>query len=139
MKVVDTARQMRPIVEQAVQSLDDNAALQVIPLYPKWTAGAEYEADKRLRHGDKLWRVRQKHMSQTGWEPGAPGTESLFAEVCEAHTGALDDPIPYDGNMELVEGTYYIQNGVTYLCSRSTGQPVYHALADLVGLFVEVI
>ena len=45
---------------------------------------------------------------------------------------------PYDGNMELFAGLYYVQNGVTYLCNRNTGQPVYNALADLVGLYVEV-
>lgn len=139
MNAVEMARQMRPIVEQAVQSLDDNTALQVVHLYPKWAAGIEYEVDRRLQHGGKLWKVRQKHRSQRGWEPGAAGTESLFAEVCESHTGTLDDPIPYDGNTELLEGKYYSQNGVTYLCTRSTGQPVYAALADLVGLYVEVV
>ena len=31
------------------------------------------------------------------------------------------------------------RDGVTYLCNRSTGQPVYNALAELVGhYFVEV-
>ena len=43
-----------------------------------------------------------------------------------------------DGNMELFEGLYYIQNGIVYLCTRNTEQPVYHALSDLVGLYVEV-
>ena len=40
--------------------------------------------------------------------------------------------------MELTEGLYYSQNGIVYLCIRSSGQPVYHALSDLVGLYVEV-
>ena len=31
------------------------------------------------------------------------------------------------------------QDGVTYLCNRNTGQPVYNALADLVGLYVETV
>lgn len=30
------------------------------------------------------------------------------------------------------------QGGVTHLCNRNTGWPVYNALADLVGLYVEV-
>jgi hypothetical protein len=37
-----------------------------------------------------------------------------------------------------VGGKYYIQNGVTYICTRSTGAPVYHDLVHLVGLYVEV-
>ena len=41
--------------------------------------------------------------------------------------------------MELTAGLYYTQGGVTYLCNRSTGQPVYNALSELVGLYVEAI
>ena len=28
------------------------------------------------------------------------------------------------------------QSGMTYLCNRDTGNPVYHALVELVGLYV---
>ena len=49
------------------------------------------------------------------------------------------DPIPYDGNMALMAGLYYIQNGVTYLCNRDTINPVYNALVDLVGVYVEAV
>ena len=63
---------------------------------------------------------------------------ALYIVIDVAHSGTQDDPIPYDGNMELTEGLYYTQGGVTYLCNRSTGQPVYNALAELVGLYVEV-
>lgn len=44
---------------------------------------------------------------------------------------AMAGPIPYDGNMELFAGLYYVQNSVTYLCNRNAGQPVYNALDDL--------
>ena len=49
------------------------------------------------------------------------------------------DPIPYSGNMELGAGKYYTQDGVLYKCTTGTGQPVYHALAELVGIYVEVV
>ena len=72
-----------------------------------------------------------------GWDPvNAP---ALWEQINETHTGTEDDPIPYDGNMALTAGLYYIQDGVTYLCNRNTGQPVYNALADLVGLYVTVV
>ena len=38
--------------------------------------------------------------------------------------------------MALKAGKYYSQSGKTYLCNRDTGNPVYNALADLVGLYV---
>ena len=40
--------------------------------------------------------------------------------------------------MALEAGLYYTQGGVVYLCNRDTGQPVYNALDELVGIYVEV-
>ena len=45
----------------------------------------------------------------------------------------------YDSNMALESGKYYTQSGMTYLCSRDTVNPVYNALSELVGIYVEVI
>lgn len=53
--------------------------------------------------------------------------------------GTADDPIPYEGNMALENGKYYSQDGVVYRCTRDTGNPVFHALSELVGLYVEAI
>ena len=41
--------------------------------------------------------------------------------------------------MVLENGKYYSQGGMTYLCTRDSGSPVYHALKDLVGLYVEAV
>lgn len=131
------AVKMRGIIEQAVQSLDDNTALEVVNLYPAWEPEKAYAAGSKVRDNGKLWRVRegQAHTSQTGWEPeNAP---ALFEEICETHTGTVDDPIPYDGNMALTSGLYYSQDGVVYLCNRDTVNPVYNALSELVGIYVE--
>ena len=38
---------------------------------------------------------------------------------------------------EMESGKYYSQGGAVYLCTRDTVNPVYSALADLVGLYVE--
>lgn len=117
-------------------------ALKHRDYYPEWgdenaPMGKEVDAGFRLRHGGTLYEVIQPHALQADWAPGA-GTESLYKVVQEEHAGTPDDPIPYAGNMELEEGKYYTQDGATYLCTRSTGQPVYHTLAELVGLYVEV-
>lgn len=53
-------------------------------------------------------------------------------------SSALAEIIRYSGNMNLTAGLYYIQDDVIYLCNRNTGQPVYNALSELVGLYVEV-
>ena len=116
-------------------AVDDNTALRMKSFYPEWASGVSYALGFKVQYGGKLWRCIQAHTAITGWEPSI-ATASLWETVNETHTGALDDPIPYDGNMALVSGLYYIQNGVIYLCIRDTGNPVYHALSDLVGLYV---
>lgn len=140
MKATDMARQMRPIIEQAMQSIDGNDALTAKVLYPTFDSiiGKTVKHGFKFTYGDKLYKTVQTEITiAEHYRPGE-GTESLYTEICETNAGTLADPIPYEGNMELVEGTYYSQNGVTYLCNRSTGQPVYHNLADLVGLYVTV-
>lgn len=117
--------------------MDDNTALRMTEFYPAWAAGTAYPAGHKLRHAGRLWRVVQEHTSQTGWEPDAAA--SLFEQINETHEGTESDPIPYDGNMALVSGLIYTQDGEFYRCTRDTGNPVYHALADLVGLYVEVL
>lgn len=128
---------LRALIEKASISLSDEDALGGIELFPAWAAGVSYAAGERLRYGEKLYKVLQAHTSQADWTPGS--TPSLYAEVEKPGQGDTpEDPIPYSGNMELLEGKYYAQDGVTYICTRSTGVPVYNALRDLVGLYVEV-
>lgn len=117
--------------------VDDNTALRMRSYYPEWQSGADYPVGYKVRHDCRLWRCRQAHSSITGWEP--PNVASLWEQVCESHTGAEDDPIPYEGNMALVSGLYYTQDGVWYRCIRDTGNPVYHRLEELVGLYVEKV
>ena len=118
-------------------SVDDNTALRMKSFYPEWAAGNAYAAGFKVQRSSKLWRVVQAHTSQTGWEP--ENTASLWEQINETHSGKLDDPIPYEGNMALVNGLHYIQNGVIYRCIRDTVNPVYNALSDLVGLYVVAI
>lgn len=116
-------------------SVDDATALRMVAYYPEWTAGTAYAAGDRLVYNGDLYKVLQAHTAQETWLPGT-GTESLYTRIDEQHDGTKYDPIPYSGNMALEAGKYYSQSGKTYLCNRDTGNPVYHALAELVGLYV---
>lgn len=117
--------------------VDDNTALRMMGYYPQWAAGADYTVGYKVQHGGKLWKCRQAHSAITGWEP--PNVASLWEQVCESHTGAEDDPIPYEGNMALTAGLFYTQDYRLYRCIRDTGNPVYHRLEELVGLYVEEV
>ena len=126
------------LIRQQINGLavDDNTALRMMEFYPEWVSGTDYTVGYKVQRGGKLWRCLQAHTGQTGWEPSM-NTASLWEEICESHAGTLADPIPYSGNMALEAGKYYSQSGAVYLCTRDTVNPVYNALADLVGLYVK--
>lgn len=129
------------LIKQQINALtvDDQTALRMIAFYPDWETDKTYAAGDKLVSGGKLWKVLQAHTSQSTWVPGATGTESLYARIDEVHEGTKYDPIPYEGNMALENSKYYTQDGVLYRCTRDTGNPVYNALSELVGLYVEVV
>ena len=116
-------------------TVDDSTALRMLDFYPEWAAGTAYTVGYKVRRDGKLWRVVQAHTAQVGWEP--ENAASLWEQINETHAVTMDDPIPYSGNMALTAGLYYMQDWVIYLCTRDTGNPVYHALSELVGLYVE--
>ena len=146
------AERIRPLTESEVSRLiiaqqinnltvDDNTALRMVEFYPEWNGLIGQTVDKagfRFTYGGKLYKtIPANHTFQAEWVPGV-GTESLYTRIDETHDGRLYDPIPYDGNMALETGKYYTQDGVKYICTRDTGNPVYHALKDLVGIYVDV-
>lgn len=135
--LIELARKLRPYIEKSAQSLTDTDAVNAVELYPEWTPGMGYTADYKVRRNGKLYRVLQGHTAMVGWEPEkAP---ALYTEINETHAGTLENPIPYEGNMALESGKYYTQDGVIYRCIWDTINPVYHPLADLVGLYVEKV
>lgn len=142
----DEALKMRPIFQKGAQTLDDAEALAVKGIYDEWTELINPDHKNhtvikgfKFRHGNTLYKTEQPEYTFTNiYIPGSTGTESLFSVIDETHAGTLDDPIPYNGNMALKNGKYYSQDGVTYLCTRDTVNPVVSPLTALVGHYVEV-
>ena len=144
MTYTERALQLSPVIEQAAQSLEDSVALASVELFPQWSElvkkGENVKKGFRFQHEGKLYRTEQAEYTFVAhYVPGTAGTESLFSKVDEAHKGTIEDPIPYEKNMEIYDGMYYTQNGVLYLCIRSSGQPMYHDLESLIGIYVEVV
>ena len=150
---LNAVRQNQPMTESEVTRLliaqqinnltvDDNTALRMSEFYPEWNSLIGQTVDKagfRFTCGGKLYKtIPANHTFQADWVPGT-GTESLYTRIDEAHDGTLVDPIPYDGNMALESGKYYIQDYVIYRCTRDTGIPVFNPLAELVGIYVEIV
>ncbi len=131
---------VRLAVKQARTITDDQEALEVKCFYKEWEKqiGKELQVGEYIQYEDKLYRVLQAHVAQIEWIPGV-GTESLFVVIDKEHEGTINDPIPFVQNMELFNGKYYIQDEVLYLCTRDSGNPIYHNLSALVGVYVDIV
>lgn len=139
------AQNIKEMNELGLSAVD---ALEVKDWYPKWGVdfkeGDEVKKGFKFQFNNKLYAVLQDHVILADYEPSI-NTASLYVEVTPDYNdkgeelGTLESPISYDGNMILENGKYYSQDGVAYLCNRDTINPVYHALKDLVGLYVEVV
>lgn len=150
----EAAERKRPLTEGEITAMlirqqinvldvDDATAYRMKAYYPTWDelCDKSYTAEKgfKFTYGGNLYKtVQASYTFVETWTPGN-GTESLFERIDETHDGTKFDPIPYEGNMALENGKYYSQNEITYLCNRDTGNPVYNTLAELVGLYVEVV
>lgn len=136
-KVTDIQKLIKTLANTV--ELSDSIALEIKSVYPRFAEliGQTIKVGTKLLYEDKLYKVIQEHTVQSQYAPGT-GTESLYTEISESHTGAANDPIPYNNNMTLENGKYYVQDSIVYKCTRDTGNPVYNPLKDLVGLYVEV-
>lgn len=145
--VVEPKKSRMQIVQELVvkqynerTDIEDNEALDYMTIIYPW----ESYLDKELREGmivvyeDKPWRVRQTHLVLSLYPPSLD-TASLYEVIEKEHAGTKDDPIPYSVPMEIFEGKYYVEEGVNYLCTRSSGTALSHNLRDLVGIYVEVV
>lgn len=120
--------------------LTDNQAISVKNLHPEWKEfiGKSLSTGFRVLHEDALYKVRQDISVVLGNQPPSIDTAALYEEINGTHDGTKTDPIPYNNNMALELGKYYIQDDIIYMCTRDTGQAVYQDLSDLVGIYVQI-
>lgn len=107
------------MIEKASASLPDEDALEAVELFPLWAAGIAYEADQRIRYGEKLYRCVQAHTSQEDWEP--PAVPALWTEV------AKPGEIPVWRQPTGVQDAYMTGDKVHY---PDADGPVYRSTVD---------
>lgn len=149
MSYLSSAQKLRPVIETAMDKVDDNTALEAPQLFKIWKKGEYVNPGDRRYYAPtrKLYKVRdgQGHTTQADWTPDK--TPALWAVVSKGQTGTIDDPIDAARGMEYVYGLYYLdsEDGKLYLCQRigeaAGGTVVLQYLPhELVGnYFVEVI
>lgn len=118
MSYTERARALRPYIEQASASLSDSDAVKAVEMFPAWTYPISYAAGDRVADSGVLYKCRQAHTSQEGWNPSR--TPALWVVVDVEHAGTQYDPIPASRGMEYEYGKYYLdqEDGKTYLCER---------------------
>lgn len=68
-------------------------------------------------------------------EPEEPKVEEEEEEPIVAEEGSLELPIAYSTGMVVYNGKYYKQNDVVYLCTRDSGNALYHDISALIGTY----
>lgn len=143
MTLTELARQLRPLIELAAESLPDEVALQGVQLFPLWCPELVVSTGQRYQYDGVLYKVRQDHTTQDGWEPDK--TPALWTAVAaNPDQGTVDNPIPAVRGMEYTYGLYYRDGEKVYLCKRSGeadgGTVVLQYLPhELVGQYFEEV
>lgn len=123
MTILEEARKMRTIIEQAAQSLDDTTALEGTALYPKWEVGVAYTAGLRVSYDAALYKVLQDHISQSDWTPIA--APSLFAKVLIPDENVIPAWEQPDSTNPYMIGDKVSHNGKTWAstCDNNVWEP----------------
>lgn len=79
------AEQLRRALQLFVQTLDDDAALEVATVFPAYEVGRAYAVGDMFSYGEnstgdpQLYKVVQAHTSQADWKPDA--TPALYTAI----------------------------------------------------------
>lgn len=132
------ALQLRRLIEKASVSLSDTDALNGIELFSHWDGdGHEYAVGDRVSYDGTLYKCRQAHTSQSIYTPDM--IPALWEVVAPEGKGdSPDNPIEYDQSMAIEKGKFYVENDVVYICTRNSVNPLYTALANVIGNYVEI-
>ena len=85
MNKLQSAEQLRKVLQMFAQSLTDEQAMEVATVYPKYVVGKAYKADEMFTYGVngvgdvQLYRVVQDHTSQADWTPDV--TPALYTPI----------------------------------------------------------
>lgn len=142
-RTIEEALAYRLQMMNLAASADDNTAAKNADVFSPWVPDIEITQEMidknmaRYKYSDAVYRAKQPHTTQLGWEPNI--ATSLFDRLDVEHEGTLDDPIPAYANMVYEQGKYYVENDIIYLCIRNTEIAVAYTPSQLVGQYFEVV
>lgn len=98
----EKAYRLRALIEKAIESLEDEEALDAVELHPSWGTDTEYAADIRVRYNDVLYKCLQTHTSQASWTPDV--SPSLWARVLIPDPEVIPDWVQPDSTNPYMTG-----------------------------------
>jgi hypothetical protein len=101
-------------------------------------------AGQYYQEGDVVYKCIRDYDGSTAHLPSVLHGyfEVATGEVTDepsAEQGTLENPITWSGSGVLLNGKYYKDGDVIYLCNRDSGNEVTYPLSALVGLYVEKV
>lgn len=110
---------------QAATDVPDETALEIPDLFKTWEevleAGKTVAENSIINDGGTLYRVVAEGgvLPQEHQPPHGEGMLAVYRPIDTAHTGTLEDPIPWVYGMDCTEGLYYSYNATVYLCKAN--------------------
>ena len=105
---VAAVRNLMTATKAGINTLEmtDDESLQINDMYPEWSEFINQPLSQgmKVQYDNKLYKVRQEIATVLENQPPSIHTAALYEEINETHAGTLEDPIPYNNNMELEGG-----------------------------------
>lgn len=135
------AEVLRLLVPDKIAEVPDDTAKRMIDYFETWESriGTEAAAGERLTYNGVLYKCRQAHTISEAWNP--KDTPALWANVSEESQeadGSREHPYAWEQGMTSYEGKYYTENGILYLCTRDSGNPLYFPISSLIGTYFQI-
>ena len=109
------AKQLRHLIEQLAVTLDDEAALTGVELFPAWVIGKAYAVNDRTQYNGTLYKCIQAHTSQNDWMPSA--TPALWKTVSLDEYPEWVQPTGAHDAYNIGDKVTY--NGQHYVCTSN--------------------
>jgi hypothetical protein len=135
----DIVSQLKELAQAQVAELTDDEAKKVPALFPLWETEKAYAVGDRVWYQASLYKCIQAHTSQSTWNP--KDTPALWANVSEESQeadGSREHPYAWESGMTSYNGKYYTENGILYLCTRDSGNPLYFPISSLIGTYFQI-
>ena len=138
----DIVSQLKELAQAQVAELTDDEAKKVPALFHLWTdhkQGDSIAAGVREWYKGSLYKCITPHNWQSDWAPDV--ATSLWANVSEESQeadGSREHPYQWEQGMTSYNGKYYTEEGILYLCTRDSGNPLYFPIASLIGTYFQI-